>query len=101
MLDALHSLLVAAAHRGRLDLVVTDVVMPVMGGGATATHLRARQKGLRVLYMSGYPDSSIVHQGVLDPDVAFLEKPFTPAALLRKVRQVLDAGGMAAEKPED
>jgi FixJ family two-component response regulator len=66
--------------------------MPIMGGRAAAVQLSARHPGIRVIYMSGYPDSSIVHQGVLDPGVPFLEKPFTPGGLLRKVRELLDAG---------
>jgi two-component system cell cycle sensor histidine kinase/response regulator CckA len=81
---------VAARHQHVLDLVLTDVVMPMMGGRAAADHIRGPHPESRVIYMSGYPDSSIVHQGVLNPGVAFLEKPFTPGGLLRKVRDVLD-----------
>jgi CheY-like chemotaxis protein len=92
---------VATAHRGRLDLVIADVVMPVKGGPAAARHLRARHPELRLLYMSGYPAVSIVHRGVLDPGVALLEKPFTFAGLLRTVREVLDGVAMATEEPED
>jgi two-component system cell cycle sensor histidine kinase/response regulator CckA len=83
---------ICAAHAGEIHLLLTDVVLPKMNGREVARHLTARRPQLRVLYMSGYTANAIAHHGVLDSDVAFLPKPFEPTALLRKIREVLDAG---------
>ncbi|MDP3910650.1 MAG: response regulator [Gemmatimonadales bacterium] len=72
-----------------VDLLLTDVVMPGMSGRELADRLCAAQPGLRVLYMSGYADDAIVRHGMLEPGLAYLEKPFRPATLLRKVQDVL------------
>ncbi len=82
---------VAGQHEGPIHLLMTDVVMPGMNGREVAERLAAARAGLRVLYLSGYTDDAIVHHGVLEPGVAFLQKPFTPAVLGRKVREVLDS----------
>jgi PAS domain S-box-containing protein len=74
-----------------IDLLVTDVVMPGMSGRDLATRLAARRKGLRVLYMSGYAADAIVHEGILDADVAFLQKPFSPAEIAAKAEEMLSA----------
>lgn len=74
----------------KVHLIITDVVMPQMGGKELSEKLPESCQSPKVLFVSGYPDNSIVHQGVLEPGTAFLEKPFTPATLLRKARQVLD-----------
>jgi two-component system cell cycle sensor histidine kinase/response regulator CckA len=86
----------AARHEGALDLLVTDVIMPQMNGRQLAGLLRTLHPGLKVLYISGY-DPTGLHEGVLGPGTpengtAFLEKPFTPTALARKVRELLDTG---------
>ena len=80
-----------ARGAGRIDLLVTDVIMPGMNGRELATLLASERPRLRVLYMSGYTDAAIAHQGILPPGTAFLSKPFTPDLLARKVREVLDA----------
>jgi PAS domain S-box-containing protein len=74
-----------------LSLVVTDVVMPTMSGRELVKRLTDKHPHLRVLYMSGYTDNVITSGGVLEPGLAFLQKPFTPASLASKVREVLDA----------
>ena len=74
------------------DLVITDVVMPSMSGRQLVERLRRGQPHLKVLYMSGYTDDTIVHHGVLKPDAPFLQKPFNVQGLGAKVREVLQAG---------
>ena len=77
-------------HDYSIDLLITDVIMPQMGGVEVARQILALQSQLRVLYMSGYTDNAIVHQGVLAEDVNFIQKPFTPDGLALRVREVLD-----------
>ena len=76
-------------HVGEIHLLLTDVVMPRMGGRDLAEQLVKTQPVLKVLYMSGYTDDAIVHHGVLDAGTAFIGKPFTAVQLTRKVREVL------------
>jgi PAS domain S-box-containing protein len=83
---------VAGEQKGEpLRLVITDVVMPEMGGKVMAEWLTTIYPYLKVLFTSGYTDDAIAQHGVLEPGVAFLPKPYTPAALTRKVREMLDA----------
>jgi nitrogen-specific signal transduction histidine kinase/ActR/RegA family two-component response regulator len=77
-------------YDGPIHLLVTDVIMPGMDGRELANELTRLRPEMRVLFMSGYTDDAIVHHGVLDADMPFLQKPFSPDDLARKVREVLD-----------
>jgi PAS domain S-box-containing protein len=93
VLEAKHgeeALLVAEQHHGPIHLMLSDVVMPQMSGRELAEKLLPIRREMKVLYMSGYTDDAIVHHGVLDEGMAFIEKPFTINALARKLREVLD-----------
>jgi signal transduction histidine kinase len=84
------ALIVSERHPGRIDLLLTDVVMPQMSGPELAKRLGAARPEMRILFMSGYTDDSVVRHGVLEDGAAFLQKPITPASLAKKVRSVLD-----------
>ena len=88
--NAEEALPIAASHAGRLDLLLTDVIMPGASGPELALRVLELRPGTRVLYVSGYTDLSMASQGVLDDGAFFLQKPFTPQTLARKVREVLD-----------
>jgi two-component system cell cycle sensor histidine kinase/response regulator CckA len=79
------------AHPERIDLLITDVVMPRMSGKEVADQLRNAHPETKVLFMSGYTDEAIVHHGIVDSHIAFIQKPFSENALTRKVREVLDS----------
>jgi two-component system cell cycle sensor histidine kinase/response regulator CckA len=85
------ALRVADAHPGPIHLLVSDVVMPEMGGRDLAEAIRGRRPEARVLFVSGYTDDAVVRNGVVQATDAFLQKPFSPVALARKVRATLDA----------
>ncbi len=85
------ALVLAGGRDTTIDLLVTDVVMPVMNGDLLASKVRGLYPEMRVIYMSGYADGDMVRRGLLDPEMHFIQKPFTPDILARKVRDVLDA----------
>ena len=88
--DGQSALDLAAEQEGPIHLLVTDVIMPEMSGRQLADRLRELRPSLKVLFVSGYTDDAIVRHGILEPGIAFLQKPFTPESLARKVREVLD-----------
>jgi two-component system cell cycle sensor histidine kinase/response regulator CckA len=89
--NAAQALALAGTRAGPIHLLVSDVVMPGASGRELARRLAETRAETKVLYMSGYTDDAIVHHGMLEPGLNFLQKPFTPAVLARKVRDVLDA----------
>jgi PAS domain S-box-containing protein len=84
------------AGGGPLDLVVSDVVMPGVGARELTEFLRREHPGLKLLFMSGYTEDAVLQHGILSGAVPFIQKPFTPLALVRRVREVLDAGPPSA-----
>ena len=89
--DAEAALEYARDYSGVIHLVVTDVVMPRVSGSALIEELTSIRPGVKVLYMSGYTDDAVVHRGALEPGTSFIQKPFSPSGLARKVREVLES----------
>ncbi len=89
--DGEEALALSKRHASRIDLVLTDVVMPRMSGRELAALVTAQRPGVRILYMSGYTDDVIIQKGLHDPSASFMEKPFTTASLAERVRQRLDS----------
>jgi CheY-like chemotaxis protein len=94
--DAAHALDLAEKHHGKIDLLITDVVMPGMSGPQLAKRLVAQRPSLKVLYTSGYAGDAIVRHGIPEAGVEFLQKPYTPMTLASRVRQLLE-GRMPAD----
>lgn len=84
------ALQVCEQHAGEIDLLITDVVMPQTSGRELAWRLAAKYPGLKILFVSGYTDDAVVRHGILAAEVEFLQKPFSPAVLARRVREILD-----------
>jgi two-component system cell cycle sensor histidine kinase/response regulator CckA len=97
--NAGEALLLCEKHRGRIDLLLTDVVMPQMSGPELASRLAQDRPEMKVLCMSGYTDDSIVRHGVLESGVTFIQKPVTPTSLCRKLREVLDGASSKSNHP--
>ena len=89
-------------HKRPIHLLITDVIMPQMGGRQLAEELKAARPEIQVLFISGYTETSIVRTGGLGKDEAFLQKPFTPLALARRVREMLDRadGALGSSRAE-
>jgi len=97
--DGVQALEVAAAHKGPIHILVTDVVMPRLSGRELVTRITGSRPAIKILYISGYTDDSIFRHGVLEGGVAFLQKPFNLKDLAQKIRQVLDGEPAATEAP--
>jgi CheY-like chemotaxis protein len=93
--DGTAALTLARAHEGRIDLLLTDVVMPSMNGRELAERIVAERPGTPVLFMSGYTEDPTLKQAIADERVAFLDKPFTAAQLSARVRDVMSAPAIA------
>ena len=89
---AQEALLIAAEHPGTIDIVLTDVIMPHTSGPGLMEKLRSMRPGARVVFMSGFTENALGHHGVLESNHPFLQKPFSPEALARKIRETLASG---------
>ncbi len=83
-------LVLCKEHRQPIDLLITDVIMPEMNGKELHEQIQLWYPQIKTVYMSGYTADIVAHRGILDEDIQFLQKPFTPQALARKVRMLLD-----------
>jgi CheY-like chemotaxis protein len=88
--DGRDALRVARGHAGPIHLVLTDVVMPHLGGPELLRQLQGECPGVKALFMSGYTDDAVLRHGLLETRASFLQKPYTPVALAQKIREVLD-----------
>jgi len=87
--DPLQAIQIFNGYKGKVDLIVTDIIMPGMTGLGLVQRIQSTHPDIKILYISGYTDTAMLHQGVFESGTAFLQKPFTPQTLLKKVREVL------------
>jgi len=99
--NAGEALLICEKHRGEIQLLLTDVVMPQMSGRELVLRLTSVRPEMHVLFMSGYTEKAGLHHGILESGIAYLQKPFTPETLSRRVRQVLDSRRLASTRPPE
>lgn len=85
----LEAICIGETYQGPIHLLISDVIMPGMGGRKVADAILCQRLDIKVLYLSGYTDDSVVRHGILQEERAFLQKPFTPNSLAKKVREVL------------
>jgi two-component system, cell cycle sensor histidine kinase and response regulator CckA len=88
--NGVDALLLLEQHSQPIHLIITDVIMPFMSGKEFADKAIGKHKDMKVLFMSGYTDETVLPHGVFDPGAAFIQKPFTTASLALKVRELLD-----------
>jgi DNA-binding response OmpR family regulator len=93
--DGLEALRLAVSHPGRIQLIVTDLMMPGMKGPDMVREVRQRRPGVRVLYLSGHTEDSVMSEGLLAEGENFLQKPFALATFTQRVREILDSPGSA------
>ena len=91
------ALRISRQHKGPIHLMVTDVVMPRMSGRELALRLASERPDMKVLYMSGHTEDAIIHHGVLEQGLAFLQKPFSPTHYHERVRHLLDRPPQSGE----
>ena len=91
--DGYEALRVIEQHGSEIHLLLTDIIMPLMNGHELATRLHSIRPRTKVLYMSGYTDEVLAFHGIAQPEIAFIQKPFTPSDLAGKVEMVLSADG--------
>ena len=92
--NGVEALRAAAAHAGRIHLLLTDLVMGEMGGRELAEKFSVKAPHAKLIYMSGYTDDTVVRHGILEAKTEFLQKPFSAPGLLQRIRSVLDSGGL-------
>ncbi|MGC4089409.1 MAG: response regulator [Polyangiaceae bacterium] len=93
------ALLICEQYTGKIDILVTDVVMPRMSGRQLAERLAPLRADMKVLFVSGYSDGAVLQNNLIEAGVAFLQKPITPPQLLKKVREVLDNRSWSSRPP--
>jgi CheY-like chemotaxis protein len=98
--DPVEARKISDAFRGAIHLLITDVVLPKVSGREFAAQITRKRPAIKIMYMSGYTDSAVVNSGILQKEVAFLQKPFTPASLSEKVREVLEGANRTRRASE-